>query len=262
MGKSGLLGFLGLGRQRPLSLEEFRLRVVEEVQSRRADAALEIIGEDELAFGEARTSILRGYSYYREHPGELKLVLRQFGDLILYEPAPATPETLIVLVRPESFQAGNAGDDDRGLARPLPGGLIAVVAVDNPESYFFPSAGELRTALAMSDEEIWACATKNLRSRVALTPPSYRAGFVMGVKTDVGLASSLLIDDEFWAHPNLSSLGDLVVAPLERDELVVAPLAEPALVQALRNIVARRDSSGFLCDQLLLRKNGAWEEFQ
>jgi hypothetical protein len=63
-------------------------------------------------------------------------------------------------------------------------------------------------------------------------------------------------------HPNLAVLGDLVVAPLERDELVVAPLDEPDLMRALRNIVAQRHSPGFLCDKLLLRRNGGWEAFE
>lgn len=263
MGKGSLLERLGLARKPPLSLEAFRERVVEEVLSRRPDLEVERVEDAAIHIRDGgQTHVARGYAYYREHPRELGLVVRQLADLVLFEPEPAKPEELIVLVRPASFMAGHAGEEDRGLARILPGGLIATVAVDTPQNYRFATAAELSAELAMDETAIWDRATANLRERIGTEPPSFRPGYVMGMTTDVGLASSFLVLDGYWAHPNLSSLGDLAVAPLERDELIVAPLDQPQLVQALRNIVAQRRSSAFLCDRLLLRRDGAWEEFE
>jgi len=113
----------------------------------------------------------------------------------------------------------------------------------------------------MDEDAIWERAFANLIERVGLTPPKPKPGYLIGLKTDIGLASSLLALNEYWEHPNLADLGDLVVAPVERDELIVVPANDPMMVKALRNLVAQRDNSQFLCDRLLLRRNGGWEEF-
>jgi hypothetical protein len=160
------------------------------------------------------------------------------------------------------FQVGDEASSDRGLAYHLPGGLIATVAVDLPDRYEFATAEQLRHDLGVDDEAIWDRAFTNLIERVGLTPPKPKPGYLIGLKTDNGLASSLLVLDEYWTHPNLADLGDLVVAPVERDELVVVPHSDPLMVKALRNLVARRDNSQFLSGQLLLRRNGVWEEFE
>ena len=263
MGKSSLLQRLGLVRKGPLSLEAFRGRVIEELRRRRPELQVDGVGDAELhVLGGGQSNLARGYAYYREYPRDLDVVVGQVVDLVLFEPEPAKPEELIVLVRPASFRAGEEGEADSGLARSLAGGLIALVAVDLPQNYRFPKRSELQQELGMDEAAMWERATKNLRARVPTTPPEFRPGHVMGMTTDTGLASSLLVLDDYWAHPALAKLGDLVVAPLERDELVVAPLNEPLSVKALRNIVARRDGAGFLCDRLLLRRNGAWEEFE
>lgn len=263
MGKGSLLQRLGLARKPPLMIAQFREQVIEEVLRRQPGADLERLGDSDLkgpSGGE--TALGRAYAYYRETPRERELVIGQVADLVLHEPGKATPDELMVLVRPHSFLAGSEGETDRGLARSLPAGLIAVVAVDKPERYEFPMASELRDDLGLSDAEIWARAEANLLTRVNMTPPKARTGVLMGIKTDIGLASSLLTVDAFWEHSHLASLGDLVVAPVERDELVVVPADQPELVHALRNLVARRDNSNFLCDRLLLRRNGAWEDFE
>ena len=263
MGKGSLLQRLGLARKPPLTVAEFRERVVEEILRRRPEAEVERVGEVDLNGPDGReTTLARAYAYYRENPRERDLIVGQVADLAVHEPGKATPEELMVLVRPETFLAGLEGEADRGLARSLPAGLIAVVAVDTPERYVFSTASGLREELGLTDVEIWERAKANLRKRVNMTPPKGRTGVLMGIKTDIGLASSLLTVDEFWAHPNLASLGDLVVAAVERDELVVVPADQPELVHALRNLAASRHNSNFLSDRLLLRRNGAWEEFE
>ncbi|MFL5294856.1 MAG: hypothetical protein ACJ798_00610 [Phenylobacterium sp.] len=204
----------------------------------------------------------RAYRFYRERPRDLDFVVGQMADAIVFEPERAKPEDLIILVRPDSFRTGEDGRSDCGPARPLAAGLVAIVAVDAPAQYQLTPVTELREELGMEDEAIWDRALANLKERVGVTPPKTRPGCLVGLKTGIGLASSLLVLDEYWAHPNLAALGEIVVAPIERDELIAAPLNLPDSVRALRNLVAQRDNSQFLCDRLLLRRNGAWEEFE
>jgi hypothetical protein len=205
--------------------------------------------------------VARGYEYYRETPRDLAIVIGQLADMVLYEPQPATLDELVVLVRPESFDDRN-GDQGAGLAEPLRGGLIAVVAVDTPSRYVFSTAAQLREDLGMEDAAIWDRARLNLRNRIDVTPPNLSPGKVMTIVTGVGLASSLLAEETFWAHPRLENAGDLVVSPLERDQLIIASLHETELVHSIRRLAAGFNSSDFLCDRLLLRRNGAWEDFE
>ena len=261
MGK-GLLERLGVVRKPPLTLEEFRERVIAEILRRKPEAVVEREGDADLRVVDGGDgTVARAYQYYREHPRELSLVIGQITDSILFEPEPAKPEDLIVLVRPDSFRTGRDGLGDCGPALPIAAGLIAIVAVDMPSNYRFAPNGELTKELGMDEDAIWERAFANLIERVGLTPPKPKPGYLIGLKTDIGLASSLLALNEYWEHPNLADLGDLVVAPVERDELIVVPANDPMMVKALSNLVAQRDNSQFLCDRLLLRRNGGWEEF-
>jgi hypothetical protein len=263
VGKVGLVGLLGFGREKPVSLHEFRGRVCAEILKLRPDCQFELVGDAELMFGDGgKLNVENGYNYYMEERSGLKSAVRQLVQFALYEPAAVRAEELIVLVRPAQFQVGDDGDADRGLARALPGGLVAVVAADQPENYAFARASEFRAELGMDDEQIWDRAFANLRARMDMTPPAFRPDTLLGITTDVGLAASYLVDDGFWAHRNLGDLGDLVVAPFEKDRLIVAPASEPAAVRALRNIVAGERGADFLCDRLLLRRNGHWEDFE
>jgi hypothetical protein len=117
MGKGSLLERLGLVRKPPLTVEEFRDRVIAEVVARKSDFDLGPVREDEFEHGEhGIVRVARAYAYYRENPRELNQIVRQLGDLALYEAPAATPEALIVLVRPVVFQ-GEDGDTELGLAR-------------------------------------------------------------------------------------------------------------------------------------------------
>jgi hypothetical protein len=264
MGKASLFERLGLARKPPLTLEAFRERVIEEVLRRQPELQVERVGDADFRVHDGGDgTVSRAYRQYREHPNELDVVAGQMADLILREPTPATPDNLLIVVRPDSFRTGQDGKGDCGPARPIAAGLSAIVAVDTPTNFQFTPVNELRNELGLDDEAIWDRALANLRERLkGATPPRQRHGYLTGVTTDMGLASSLLVLDEYWTHPTLAALGDLVVAPLERDELVLAPLRDPLMVTALRNMVAQRDTSQFLCDRLLLRRNGAWEEYE
>ncbi|MBS0362823.1 MAG: hypothetical protein JSR98_15715 [Proteobacteria bacterium] len=258
-----MLERLGLARKPMVTLSDFRERVIAEMLTRRPELRVDRVGDADIEYGEGGYSSLgRAYQYYRERPLGLEAIVAQIAERAVTEPEPAAPEELIVLVRPETFDPETKDELSRGLSKRLPGSLIAVVTVDKPRTYVFMTAAALRSQLGLDDDAIWARAMANLRDRLGSFRPTPRPGKMMGVKSDIGLAASILLLDEFWTYPDLASLGDLVVAPVERDELVIVPLSEPELLPALRNLVARRDGPAFLTDRLLLRRNGAWEEFE
>lgn len=262
MGKGSWLQRLGLGRPPPISVAEFRERVVSEILSRDPDAGVELVGDVGVETrSRGALNVSRAYEFYRERPGDLLSLVREIADLIFAKEEPTRPEELIVLVRPDTYEAGGDIPDVQGLAHALPAGLMAIVAVDAPGHYRFPSAKDLRDELTVSNEAIWSRAMENLRRRLNSKPPRFAPGKLMGLKTDIGLASSLLVLDEFWDQPEFTDRGDWVVAPVERDEIVAVPASDLQLVAALRNLVARRDGGDFLTDRLLLRRAGRWEPF-
>jgi len=261
MGKTSLLSWLGLGRKTLLGLDEFRMAVRNEMLRRHPAATIKDVADDELDVDGGFINVSRAYAYYRERPRELDFFVHQLAESIFIELHDAQPDDLILLVRPESFNPD--GDDDAtGLTRSLPGGLITVVAVDTPTRYVFSPADELSKELGLSRDDIWARARSNLLARLDVTPPTYKSGRVVTIKTGTGLASSLLAVEEFWDHPNLANLGDLVVSPIERDQLIIAKSDETELIASMRRLAAGFETPEFLCDRLLLRRNGAWEDFE
>ena len=194
MGKGSLLERLGLARKPPLSLEAFRESVIEEVLRRRPELQIERIGEAEIPRPGrgVRGDVARGYAYYREQPRERDLVISQLADLVLFEPESAKPLKLLSGVRPDAVRAGRMErktaaprQPSRDLASDAMAARVSTPLLLGP----FPYA-DLRTELGMEDDAIWDRAMTNLRARLDLTPPKPRPGYLMGLKTGIGLASA------------------------------------------------------------------------
>ncbi|THD62212.1 hypothetical protein [Phenylobacterium sp.] len=208
------------------------------------------------------TTVTHPYHLYRQHPRALDSLVEQAANFFFDKPVSATPEGLVVVVRSTDSSAEDYQANDRGLARPILGNLIAIAVMDTPERSAFLRASVLRNQLGMDDAAIWARALGNLRTRVKMVPPILEPGRVATLATKVGLASSLLADDAFWNHSNLAGAGDLVVSPIELDKLIVAKVSEGELIQTLRRVAEGYRTANFLSDRLLLRRNGVWEEFE
>jgi hypothetical protein len=261
MGKGSWLEKLGLKRA-ALSLGVFREAVVAEVRRRRPDLELKLVGDAQIERSEDQsTNVWRGYVYYRQHLRERDAVVGQLADMVLFEAPPAREEDLIVLVRPAEFQAQGRDREDVGLAHPIAAGLIAVVACDTPDRYVFSPASKLRAGLGLDDEAIWNRAYANLRARIDTVPPMPDPGKVVTIETGARLASSLVAVSSFWDDPDLLAAGDLVVLPLEHDQLIFTRAGEAELIQHMRRLAAGWTSAEFLSDRLLLRRRGGWEEF-
>lgn len=266
MGKGGLLGFLGLGRKPPpLSFAEFRWLIADEIVRRYPEVRVDRVGGDELetTFPDRDLpgflNLARNYAAYREGRNDLIWFIEHAAENAVREGSEARPEVLLVLVRPDTFnpEPGRGGEEDRGLVRPLVDCLIAIVATDAPDSYTFDHASELRRQLKMSNAEIWQRALSNTRAQFAYEVSPLETGKIV---TGVGLASSLLLDDEIWDNPEMTARGPLLVAPIERDRLVFAPLDDEIAASGLRDWHARyQPNSEWLADILIVRREGRWE---
>ena len=266
MGKR-LLSFLGLGKAREprLTVQEFRDRVARAIDARYPGAATEIV--DEVSFetrfadGESATSnVTRAFVVYDGNPGELENIVQAMAASAGTGQTKATAEALVVVVRPDTYNPALRDEDplDRGVTRPVAGDLLAIVAIDTPESYVFRHASDLREDLGMSDEEIWARALSNTLAVLDRSPPRLRHGRAE-LSDGSGLTSSLLADHAYWDGPEMAALGPLVVAPLARDSLLVARRDDEEAVDGLRELMDQvaDDPNGFGA-LLLVRRDGAW----
>jgi hypothetical protein len=105
---------------------------------------------------------------------------------------------------------------------PVAGEVVMTVAIDNPKTYAFITGAQLLT-LDLSMDGARKKALDNLRSMLRKTAPktNYRKGIVeiTGVG---GLASSLILLEDFWQQEALKARDALVIFAQDYDRLLVA----------------------------------------
>ena len=104
------------------------------------------------------------------------------------------------------------------------------MAVDQPTSYAFPSADALHDALKLDDDAIWKAALANTAQR--LHNAGLPAKGVAVFTTDVGMARSLMALPGVWDAPGD---GAFVVAPVDKDALIIGHADDPKDIAALRD---------------------------
>jgi len=264
-----LLSVAGYARaEDPMSLPQFRQAFVDEIHREYPTARVEPVGDDAVevtpANGSAVTSYLdHAYDIYRQDPSHLADLLKQFvGVLGTATVVPTiTADKLLILVRPSSYAQGQAGGPFPGplLMRPLAGDLQAFVAVDQPNSYAFPRASELRSALRMKNDAIWARALQNTQAELpapAKAPPKH----VFVLTSGQGIASSMLAEADFWDRADMQVGGAPVVAPVSKDIVLITHEGDAKGIAAMRAAAAKsaNDPEGLTTD-LFVRRNGGWE---
>lgn len=259
------LGSVGAVSAQPLiDLLGFRDRVAAEIRKQQPKASIVLLGRVGLRVtlpGEEPKdqSLERAYSLYRAEPQRLDELVGVYSRSFL--PTPITPAALRVLVRTEAANPppGPGGPGDRGLVRPIAGGLFAIVAVDGPDAYEFLRASVLRSRLKLDDAAIWTRALANTRAIVPFKPQKLVPGQPARLAHD-GLSSSLLADDTFWNAPAMTAQGPIVVAAPGRDELYLMLASDQRMVAAVRQELARvADDPDTLSSELMIRRGGRWE---
>ena len=263
IGSTLWLGFTGRAMAQPLiDLPAFRDRVAAEVRRQQPEAKLILLGRVGLRVvlpGQPPKdqSLERAYELYRAEPQRLDELVQSYARS--FQPIAITPASLRVLVRTDAANPPPEGPDgNRGLTRPIAGGLIAIVALDGPDAFEFPRAARLREGLKMDDAAIWSRALANTRAEIPFAPRRLKTGEPVGIESGKGLASSLLLDDAFWNAPTMTSQGPIAVALAGRDEIYLALASDGQVVTALRGELARNADS-VLFPKLLVRRNSRWE---
>lgn len=243
-----------------LTMAQFREQVAKQIVADHPGARVTPVGGDQLRIelpgGQVITSSLgRGYGIYEGNPADLPDILKGFSGSVRVSRAPATLQSIVILVRPLNPKMAMAK-----LARPLAGGMWAVVAQDLPNSFEFPSKDELRTELKLDEKAIWSRALDNTRKRIGIESRPLNPNQPVEISTGGYFASSLLADDAFWDSPLMLSQGPLVVFALARDNLYVVPLSSTAMVARLRQSAATvKDDPNGLTNDLIVRRNSHWE---
>jgi hypothetical protein len=243
-----------------LTKAQFRQQVAARIVADHPTAKITMVGADsirvELPGVEAMTTTLeRAYGIYKGQPEVLPDILKGLSGSVRAHRPKATLDTLIVLVRPDTFVTG------RGvLARPLAGGMSAIVALDEPDNFEFPTRGGLRAELALEDKAIWRRALENTRAKTRITPRPIDPQRMVHIGTGGYFASSLLADDEFWDSKEMRSAGPLAVFAFARDDIYFAPLSNTPAVEELRKMATqlRNDPNG-LTNDVIVRREGHWE---
>jgi len=249
----------GLGKQ------AFRERIVAQVMRQQPSARVDLVGDLDVRVtvpGEEPMiqSFVRPYAIYQQEPARLGELVRTMAAS--FQPVGVTPDALLVLVRTGASNPppGPGGPADRGLVRPIAGGLVAIVAVDAPDTYKFLRGSILRSKLKMDDAAIWARAQANTSAAIGIAPRTVPAGQPVEISTGKGLSSSLLADDAFWNAKAVAASGPVVVAAVGRDQLYLTPLSNTPGVQALKQGLADAGNDPeILSSRLLVRRNGRWE---
>lgn len=252
-----------------LSEQAFQDRMVAAFERRYADAKVRRDGVEGLIVGrpgveEAHLYLLRYYGIYAAEPERLEEITQSLVQLYAASIAPvmATPEGLILLIRPVSYDLSADDPARAALRRTWAGDLAVYVGLSRPPGHAIVPAAELRGQLKLDDAAIWVRAAANTRAHPSLRfePQTVAPGAVNVVVTEAGLAASLLTDDAYWDDPRMTAGGPLVVAVTGRDQLVVMRLADRDLVDELRGkLDAARTDPEVLSHWLYLRRNGRWE---
>lgn len=238
-----------------------------------SDLELKIIGPD----GEEKTQYLdNAYREYRANPEALDQTVARFvrvaTTLIEGGGSALTADNAIVLVRSvafvESYEALliERGDTSKrgGLAyRPLPGGLIAIIAADRPDVYSYSMQEDVVETMGSLDRA-WTVALANTPDLIG-KPEGEEVGALVLVTTTGGAASSLMVVDDFWVTLEKTGVGMPVVLVTGRDSLLIGFEGRRDSLRDLK-LIARKmvEEPGefdepMLSSALLAWRNGKWE---
>lgn len=266
----------------PLTPAQFRDAYIAELRKQVPDVAVRVISETELrikakgADEEQIAYLDNAYRRYRADPAALDQTLRQHVGVTvnaMTRTDTITAANALVLIRQADFldsykemlrsQPPKDGKPQGPLAfRPLPGGLIMLIAADYPDAYRYSSSEDVVEKLGPLDEA-WSKAIANTE-RLIGEADGAEAGAIVVLTTRNGSASSLLVVDSFWRKLEASGLGSPVVLLADRNTLAVGFEDRAESLGDLK-MIARKlvEEPGefdepMLSSSLLARRNGQW----
>ena len=131
--------------------------------------------------------------------------------------------------------------------------------IDNAYGYQNLPAAHLRDQLKLDDTALWECAMQNTIARLDIDDVPMVRGQPTELLRGDGLATSLILADDFWDSPRQSEA--LVAAPVAPNKLLVAPERDARSLKTLRQAMRRDplDPEWRSFRGLLVRRGGRWE---
>lgn len=250
-----------------LPMPAFRDAYVAAVKQAHPAATVTVLADDAVEIGNGHgdsvtTNLEHAYAYYRQDPAQLDVIIA--GEVATLDAAADQPsltaDKLVVLVRPASFLPAGMSAAKAPLHRALAGDLIALVGADGGASWIYPPAATVRRQLKMTNDTIWARALANTAAQIPGVPAIGKKRSVATLTGGHGLTSSVLVEPDVWDTPAMQVGGAPVVAPIEKDMVMLIHLDDAKAVSMLRQLAAKSQSDpDALTQQLLVRRNGAWE---
>ena len=265
VGKSSLLKRLGFAPKSPMSIEVFREQVIEVLLLEHPRAVIERPNRDEIGVqwesglkGPLTFSVQDPYAWYLTDPRELIAAIQQAAIYILISSVSPTLDMLTVVVQGADYHP-HPNPENPPLTRTIVDGLLAVVTVDNRYGYQFLGASSLRDELKLDDAGLWSRAMQNTIARLEIDDVPLEAGRPTNLLRGDGLATSLLLVDEFWDAPRQKEA--LVAAPVAPNKLAVAPEGDRRSIRRLRETMRTDplDPQWRRFKGLLVRREGRWE---
>jgi len=203
-------------------------------------------------------SVAEAYGWYQQNPRELVRAIERVGTFILISSVKPAPEALAVIVQGSRYNA-SANPAHPALIRPVVDELVAVVLVDNKYGYQFLTAPTLRDQLGLDDAALWDRAMRNTLARLEIDTVPLEANRPTELLRGDGLATSLLLVDEFWDPPRQNDV--LVAAPVAPNKLGVAAERDTRSIKVMRRMMSRDplDPHWRQFRGLLVRRQGRWE---
>ena len=232
-------------------------------------------GESELQLtlpdGRTMTAFLdNAYADYRKDPTDLDELLGRHARSIVAasQDRPLVAERLVVIVRHEDFVAhgmdlSDLNEGDVPITRPIGGGLIAIIAQDEPESVSMPPRSTLVERFG-NEDRIWALALANTPRFVGeLQVERLGDSSILLVAGQPSYAPSLLVLDQ-WNSEALAGEGNPVVIVVDRDIIIVTRDRDPETLLAMGRVLEglRQDGTPAISDAVLVLKNGEWIEVE
>jgi hypothetical protein len=265
VGKGSLLERLGFAPKPPMSIEVFREQVIEVLILEQPRAIIERRNRDEVevqwevgATGPLTFSVQEAYAWYLKEPRELIAAIQNAAIYILISSVSPTLDMLTVVVQGADYHP-QPNPENPPLARLIVNGLLAIVAIDNRYGYQFLGASSLRDELNLDDADLWSRGLQNTIARLEIDDVPLDRGRPTDLLRGDGLATSLILVDEFWDAPRQSEA--LVVAPIAPNKLAVAPERDRRSIRLLRESMRSDplDRQWRRFKGLLVRREGRWE---
>ena len=177
-----------------------------------------------------------------------------------------SPSSIVPRIKTNEFTAVlksvHATPDEFPFIEPFVGNLLVTYAFDLPSAFIMATESEIKQ-LGVRLEDVRRLALSNVQQRCPKIEIHHH-GPIRQIVLGENMEACMLLVDEFWDQASQEVEGEIVVSVPSRSVVVYCESQSPDGIIALRAVaeqVMQRESTHCLTDQLLVRRDGSWAEF-